>query len=181
MPKLSEISWRKFVIKLRVHGFSGPYREGKRPYAVKDSLVLTIPNPHDGDISVDLLTRILRQAGISRQLVVAGLESGGVLLPTLYGIMIGMLSDALYAFISARRHLIWYVKDLRALNPESVVEHTLNYGDWEDVQELIRIMSAAEVARIFRKQMVTGRQKGNYKKLARNFFTLYFNQHVKVA
>jgi hypothetical protein len=26
-----------------------------------------IPNPHGGDISVDLLTRILRQAGISRE------------------------------------------------------------------------------------------------------------------
>jgi predicted RNA binding protein YcfA (HicA-like mRNA interferase family) len=27
---------------------------------------VTIPNPHEADISVDLLTRILRQAGISR-------------------------------------------------------------------------------------------------------------------
>lgn len=33
---------------------------------VKGDLVLTIPNPHPGDIGVDLLNRILRQAGIKR-------------------------------------------------------------------------------------------------------------------
>jgi hypothetical protein len=33
---------------------------------IKGDLVLTIPNPHGSDIGVDLLTRILRQAGISR-------------------------------------------------------------------------------------------------------------------
>jgi hypothetical protein len=33
---------------------------------VRGDLVLTIPNPHAGDISVGLLARILRQAGISR-------------------------------------------------------------------------------------------------------------------
>lgn len=33
---------------------------------VRDNLVLTIPNPHRGDISPDLLTRILRQAAVSR-------------------------------------------------------------------------------------------------------------------
>jgi len=32
----------------------------------RDDVVLTIPNPHRGEISRDLLARILRQAGISR-------------------------------------------------------------------------------------------------------------------
>ena len=47
-------------------GFSGPYQEGKHPYMIKGQVTLTIPNPHDGDISVDLLARLLRQVGISR-------------------------------------------------------------------------------------------------------------------
>jgi hypothetical protein len=34
---------------------------------IKDNLVLTIPNPHRGDISIDLLARILKQAGITRE------------------------------------------------------------------------------------------------------------------
>ena len=67
MPKLSEISWRKFVVKLRTRGFAGPYQEGKHPYMIKGPITLGIPNPHEGDISVDLLARLLRQAGISRQ------------------------------------------------------------------------------------------------------------------
>ncbi|WP_404792768.1 hypothetical protein [Acetomicrobium flavidum] len=34
---------------------------------IKGDLVLTIPNPHRKEISVDLLTRILKQAGITRE------------------------------------------------------------------------------------------------------------------
>jgi len=66
MPRLGPISWIKFVRRMRTLGFSGPYQEGKHPYMVKSSVSITIPNPHDGDISVDLLVRILRQAGVSR-------------------------------------------------------------------------------------------------------------------
>jgi predicted RNA binding protein YcfA (HicA-like mRNA interferase family) len=66
MPKLSPISWRKFVLKLKVHGFNGPYYSGKHPYMIRNDVSITIPNPHDGDISPDLLIRILKQARISR-------------------------------------------------------------------------------------------------------------------
>jgi hypothetical protein len=34
---------------------------------IKRLLILTLPNPHRGEISPDLLIRILRQAGISRE------------------------------------------------------------------------------------------------------------------
>lgn len=34
---------------------------------VKGDLVLTIPNPHRKEIAVDLLVRILKQAGNSRE------------------------------------------------------------------------------------------------------------------
>jgi hypothetical protein len=34
---------------------------------IKGELVLTIPNPHPDDISVDLIKRIIRQAGIPRE------------------------------------------------------------------------------------------------------------------
>ncbi len=48
-----------------------------------------------------------------------------------------MLSDSLYDFISERKHLIWYVKDYRALNEEAVVEATLNYGDGAAAGQLL--------------------------------------------
>lgn len=92
-----------------------------------------------------------------------------------------MAIGALRDFIAARPHLIWYSKDYDSMPEESIVEHTLNYGGWDDVQELIRVMGMERVARIFRKQMVTGRQKGNYRRRIRHFFSLYFDKHVKVA
>jgi predicted RNA binding protein YcfA (HicA-like mRNA interferase family) len=54
------------VKRLRKLGFDGPYSGGKHPYMIKDDLVLTIPNPHRKEISIDLLSRILKQAGITR-------------------------------------------------------------------------------------------------------------------
>lgn len=64
--KLSPVSWTELVKRLRKLGFDGPYRGGKHPYMIKDDLVLTIPNPHRKEIGIDLLSRILKQAGITR-------------------------------------------------------------------------------------------------------------------
>ena len=89
-----------------------------------------------------------------------------------------MLSDPLYDFITERKHLIWYVKDYRALNEEAIVEATLNYGNWRDFQTLAGILGIERVAEIFRKQMVTGRQKGNYHPKTRHYFSLYFTRHA---
>lgn len=67
MPKLKPVSWRELVRRLKKFGFEGPYQVGKHPYMIKGSLTLTIPNPHPKDISVDLLSRILKQAEIDKK------------------------------------------------------------------------------------------------------------------
>nr|WP_290228557.1 type II toxin-antitoxin system HicA family toxin [Trichocoleus desertorum] len=67
MPPFGPIKWRDLVVYLRSLGFDGPYAGGKHQYMVKDELRLTIPNPHQGDISRDLLARVLRQANVSRE------------------------------------------------------------------------------------------------------------------
>ncbi|MGC8778018.1 MAG: type II toxin-antitoxin system HicA family toxin [Candidatus Caldatribacteriaceae bacterium] len=67
MAKLRPVSWLELVRGLRKMGFEGPYRGGKHFFMVKGELVLTIPNPHRKDIGVDLLSRILKQAGISKE------------------------------------------------------------------------------------------------------------------
>jgi len=66
LPKLSPVSWKDLVKRLRKLGFKGPYEGGKHPYMIRGDLTLTIPNPHRGDISVDLLKRILRRADVTR-------------------------------------------------------------------------------------------------------------------
>ena len=64
--KLVPVSWTELVCKLKSLGFEGPYHGGKHPYMIKGSFVLTIPKPHLTEISVELLVRIIRQIGISR-------------------------------------------------------------------------------------------------------------------
>ncbi len=46
----------------------------------------------------------------------------------------------IHEFIKKRKHLIWYVRNYDKLNAEAIVEATLNYGDWNDVQRLIKIL-----------------------------------------
>ncbi|MGH9872662.1 MAG: type II toxin-antitoxin system HicA family toxin [Pyrinomonadaceae bacterium] len=66
--RLSPVSQRELVARLRRLGWAGPEYRGKHPFMLKEgSPPLTIPNPHNEDISVDLLKRILRQARISRE------------------------------------------------------------------------------------------------------------------
>jgi len=66
MPRLAPVSWIKFIKKMKTLGFDGPFQEGRHPYMTKGNISVTVPNPHPGDISPDLLSRILKQAGISR-------------------------------------------------------------------------------------------------------------------
>jgi predicted RNA binding protein YcfA (HicA-like mRNA interferase family) len=66
IPRLIPISWSKFVQRLRELGFDGPYAGGRHPYMQRGDITLIIPNPHQGDIGVGLLRRLLQQAGISR-------------------------------------------------------------------------------------------------------------------
>lgn len=65
MPRLTPITRRVFIKKLRQLGFDGPYVGGSHGFMRRaDGVRLTIPNPHAGDISVSLQKLILRQAGI---------------------------------------------------------------------------------------------------------------------
>jgi predicted RNA binding protein YcfA (HicA-like mRNA interferase family) len=67
MPPFGPISRGNLVRALRKAGFEGPFAGGKHAFMVRGNLTLSIPNPHRGDIGRDLLSRILRQAGVSRE------------------------------------------------------------------------------------------------------------------
>lgn len=67
MPRLIPVSWNNLVKRLRELGFEGPYAGGRHPQMRRGDLTVIIPNPHEGDISVGLLSRLLRQAGVSRE------------------------------------------------------------------------------------------------------------------
>jgi predicted RNA binding protein YcfA (HicA-like mRNA interferase family) len=67
MPPFGPVSRRDLIRALRQAGFDGPYSGGRHQLMTKGDISLTIPNPHPGDIGRELLARILRQAGISRE------------------------------------------------------------------------------------------------------------------
>lgn len=67
MSKLSPVSHKTLVKRLKVFGFEGPFSGGKHLYMVKDNLRLTIPNRHKNKVGADLLLRMLKQAGIRRK------------------------------------------------------------------------------------------------------------------
>ena len=67
MPRLSPVSWRELVQRFRELDFEGPYAGGRHPQMRRGDITVIIPNPHEGDIGVGLLQRLLRQAGISRE------------------------------------------------------------------------------------------------------------------
>jgi predicted RNA binding protein YcfA (HicA-like mRNA interferase family) len=67
MVKLAPVSWTDLVKKLHTFGFDGPFQGGKHPYMIKSNLVLTIPNQHREPITTELLSRIIKQGGITRE------------------------------------------------------------------------------------------------------------------
>jgi predicted RNA binding protein YcfA (HicA-like mRNA interferase family) len=67
MPPFGPISRRKLLNYLKQFGFEGPYSGGRHQFMIKGNLTLRIPNPHQSDIGKELLARILRQAGISKE------------------------------------------------------------------------------------------------------------------
>jgi len=67
MPPFGPIKRKDFVRSLKQFGCEGPYSGGKHQVMIKGEVTIRIPNPHSGDIGRDLLSRVLRQAGISKE------------------------------------------------------------------------------------------------------------------
>lgn len=79
-------------------------------------------------------------------------------------------------FAKKRKHLFWSTKNYDGLSNEAVVETVLNYGDMNDVKELISLLSIQEVAKIFHKQ--ANRPRINYRPEIKNYFRLYFQKYA---
>ena len=67
MAELGPVAWQDLIKRLNRLGFDGPYHGGKHPYMIKGNLVLTVPNPHRKEIGMPLLSKILKQAQVSKE------------------------------------------------------------------------------------------------------------------
>ncbi|HVC33290.1 MAG TPA: type II toxin-antitoxin system HicA family toxin [Chloroflexota bacterium] len=66
MPVIGPITRDRLIRSIRQLGFTGPHAGGSHSAMRKGNRNVPVPNPHQGDIDVALLRRILRVAGISR-------------------------------------------------------------------------------------------------------------------
>ena len=66
MPPIGPIKRKDLIRYLKELGFVGPVAGEKHQHMKKGDITLTLPNPHQSDIGMELLVRILRQAGINR-------------------------------------------------------------------------------------------------------------------
>ncbi len=66
MPSLRPVKRTELVRRLRSLGFEGPFSGGKHQFMQRGDVSVVLPNPHRGDVGRELLIRILRQAGVSR-------------------------------------------------------------------------------------------------------------------
>ena len=67
MPPFGLIKRNELIRALKKAGFDGPYVGGKHQSMKRNGVTLFIPNPHQDDIGRELLGRVLRQAGITRE------------------------------------------------------------------------------------------------------------------
>jgi hypothetical protein len=65
-------------------------------------------------------------------------------------------------FITKNASLFWYIKKeaIPNIGNEVLVEFIFNYGSWEDVKELIKIIGFKELKRVY--DDVSDRKTGNY-------------------
>jgi predicted RNA binding protein YcfA (HicA-like mRNA interferase family) len=67
MPRFGPTKRQELVRYLYALGFDGPHPGGKHLFMQHGDITIIIPNPHRGDVSRELLSRILRQAGVGRE------------------------------------------------------------------------------------------------------------------
>jgi hypothetical protein len=81
-------------------------------------------------------------------------------------------------FIEKNKHLFWYIKPekIKDIGNEVLVEFILNYGTWEDVKELIKILGYPELKRVY--EGITDRKIGNYFPPVYNFLTLIVQKNA---
>jgi len=66
MLPFGPISRADLVAAPRKAGFDGPFSGRRHQFMIRGQRRLWIPNPHSGNIGRELLARLIRQAGISR-------------------------------------------------------------------------------------------------------------------
>ena len=83
-------------------------------------------------------------------------------------------------YIEKRKYLFWSIHNSQKKNISDnvLVETILNYGTLEDVRALIDLLGLEKTAEVFY-HATENRERKNYFPEVENYFTLYFDRHVR--
>ncbi|MCK9412260.1 MAG: hypothetical protein M0Q53_08160 [Prolixibacteraceae bacterium] len=89
-----------------------------------------------------------------------------------------MNSPEIKEFIRQHSHLFWYTPEdqKEVISNEFLVETILNYGDMNDVRNLIKIIGTERLSEIF--SDLQGRKKLNYYPEIYNFFSILMQRYA---
>ena len=89
-----------------------------------------------------------------------------------------MNSPEIKAFIRKNSHLFWYTPEDKKeeISHEFLIETILNYGNLDDIRQLINIIGIKQLATIF--LSIQGRKKLNYYPEIYHFFSLVFKKYA---
>ena len=89
-----------------------------------------------------------------------------------------MNSPDIKAFIHQRSNLFWYIPadKKEEISHELLVETIFNYGNLNDVRQLIRIMGIERLSDIF--SGIKGRKKLNYYPEMYHFYSVLINKYA---
>lgn len=79
-------------------------------------------------------------------------------------------------YIKRRKYLFWSTNDYSNVSDELALENILNYGDFDDVKEIITILGSQKAGSIFFKQVKS--KRCNYRPEIANYFKLYFGKYA---
>jgi len=82
----------------------------------------------------------------------------------------------LQKFIKNKSYLVWYVKNPTKLSDEAIVEAVINYGDFDDVEKIIKILGIKKIAKIFKKK--DQQKRNNFNPKISNYFRLFFKEYA---
>lgn len=80
------------------------------------------------------------------------------------------------SFVKTKPYLYWYVKNPQNLSNEAILESVLNYGDFDDVKKIIKILGMKNAAEIFNRQVSS--KRSNYRPEIANYFNLFFKKYA---
>jgi hypothetical protein len=73
-------------------------------------------------------------------------------------------------------YLAWYINDKAKLSNQTMLEHILNFGDWEDYLAAEKILGLTKTKDIF--EELKSKTRVNLRKKTINYFEKYFSRYA---